>query len=58
MHCIKTDVTSKSDFSSAVEHIASKSGYVNLVVASSGITGPALKCLEKGASLTEFRDHL
>jgi NAD(P)-dependent dehydrogenase (short-subunit alcohol dehydrogenase family) len=55
---LKTDVTSKADLSAAVDHITSKSGYVNLVIANSGITGPTLKGLEKGASLTEFRDHL
>lgn len=51
-------MTSKSDLSAAVDHIAAKSGYVNLVVANSGIQGPTLKGLEKGASITEFRDHL
>ncbi|KAI4615275.1 hypothetical protein J4E83_007002 [Alternaria metachromatica] len=58
IHYFKTDVTSKSDLSAAVDHIAAKSGYVNLVVANSGIQGPTLKGLEKGASITEFRDHL
>ncbi|RYN71953.1 hypothetical protein AA0117_g9119 [Alternaria alternata] len=58
IYYLQTDVTSKSDLSAAVDHIASKSGYVNLVVANSGITGPTLKGLEKGASLAEFRSHL
>ncbi|KAK1913630.1 hypothetical protein P3342_006873 [Pyrenophora teres f. teres] len=58
IHYFKADVTSKSDLSAAVDHIASKSGYVNLVVANSGITGPTLRTLDKNASLTEFRDHL
>ncbi|EDU51554.1 FabG Dehydrogenase with different specificities related to short-chain alcohol dehydrogenase [Pyrenophora tritici-repentis] len=58
IHYFKADVTSKSDLLAAVDHIASKSGYVNLVVANSGITGPTLRTLDKNASLTEFRDHL
>ena len=58
IHYFKADVTSKSDLSAAVDHIASKTGYVNLVVANSGITGPTLRTLDKNASLTEFRDHL
>ncbi|KAI4921076.1 uncharacterized protein J4E92_008061 [Alternaria infectoria] len=58
IHYFKTDVTSKSDLSAAVDHIATKSGYVNLVVANSGIQGPTLEGLEKGASITKFRDHL
>lgn len=51
-------MTSKSDLSAAVDHIAQKSGYVNLVIANSGITGPSLKGLEKGASLADYRAHL
>ena len=51
-------MTSKSDLSAAVDHIAQKSGYVNLVVANSGITGPSLRGLNKGAPLADFRAHL
>jgi NAD(P)-dependent dehydrogenase (short-subunit alcohol dehydrogenase family) len=51
-------VTSKSELSAAVDHIASKSSYVNLVVANSGIQGPTLQGLEKDASLTDFRNYL
>ncbi|RMZ70745.1 short-chain dehydrogenase reductase [Pyrenophora seminiperda CCB06] len=58
IHYLKADVTSKPDLSAAAEHIASKTGYVNLVVANSGITGPTLRDLKKNASLTEFRDYL
>lgn len=58
IHIFRADVTSKSDLSAAVDHITSKSGYVNLVVANSGITGPTLRGLDKGASLTDFRNHL
>jgi NAD(P)-dependent dehydrogenase (short-subunit alcohol dehydrogenase family) len=49
-------VTSKSDLSAAVEYIAQKSGYVNLVIANSGISGPHHFALSKDASLEEFRN--
>jgi NAD(P)-dependent dehydrogenase (short-subunit alcohol dehydrogenase family) len=55
---IKADVTSKSDLAAAAEQISKESGYVNLVIANSGITGPTLMGLSKDASITEFRDYL
>ncbi|KAH7355985.1 hypothetical protein BKA66DRAFT_474285 [Pyrenochaeta sp. MPI-SDFR-AT-0127] len=58
IHPIKADVTSKTDLSAAVDHVTQKSGYVNLVVANSGISGPTLKGLGKGATLAEFRNYL
>lgn len=58
IHPIKADVTSKSDLSAAVDHVAQKSGYVNLVVANSGISGPTLQGLAKDASIAEFRNYL
>jgi NAD(P)-dependent dehydrogenase (short-subunit alcohol dehydrogenase family) len=51
-------VTSKSDLAAAAEHVSQKSGYVNLVVANSGITGPTLGGLKQDPSLLEFRDYL
>jgi len=51
-------VTSKSDLAAAAEHISQKSGYVNLVIANSGIQGPTLGGLSQDASLIEFRDYL
>ncbi|EAT81877.1 hypothetical protein HBH56_102590 [Parastagonospora nodorum] len=58
IHTFKTDVTSKSDLAAAAEHISQKSGYVNLVIANSGIQGPTLGGLSLDASLIEFRDYL
>ncbi|KAH7092360.1 hypothetical protein FB567DRAFT_557859 [Paraphoma chrysanthemicola] len=55
---LKADVTSKSDLAAAAEAISKKSGFVNLVIANSGVTGPVLMGLAKDASLTEFRDYL
>lgn len=51
-------MTSKSDLAAAADHVAAKSGYVNLVVANSGVNGPTLRNLKQDASLTEFRDYL
>jgi NAD(P)-dependent dehydrogenase (short-subunit alcohol dehydrogenase family) len=58
IHIFRADVTSKSDLIAAAEYVSQKSGYVNLVIANSGITGPTLVGLPKDASLLEFRDHL
>ncbi|KAF1939251.1 NAD(P)-binding protein [Clathrospora elynae] len=58
IHAVKADVTSKSSLSAAVAHIAEKSGYVNLVIANSGITGPSNFGLAKDASITEYRKSL
>jgi NAD(P)-dependent dehydrogenase (short-subunit alcohol dehydrogenase family) len=38
--------------------VSQKSGYANLVVANSGITGPTLGGLKQDPSLLEFRDYL
>lgn len=54
----QADVTSKADLSRAVDYVAQESGHVNLVVANSGVTGPSVRGLSTGASLTEFRKHL
>ncbi|KAL6158003.1 hypothetical protein ACJBU6_03811 [Exserohilum turcicum] len=58
IHYFKADVTSKADLSAAADHIGAKSGYVNLVIANSGITGPTLHGLNKGASLAETQKYL
>ncbi|KAL5119645.1 hypothetical protein ACEQ8H_002491 [Pleosporales sp. CAS-2024a] len=58
MHPFKADVTSKSDLEAAAEYVNQKSGYVNLVIANSGITGPTMGGLSKDASLLEFRDYV
>ena len=58
IHAIKADVTSKADLAAAAKTISEHSGYVNLVIANSGVTGPTLRGLKKDSSLTEFRDYL
>jgi NAD(P)-dependent dehydrogenase (short-subunit alcohol dehydrogenase family) len=51
-------VTSKSDLTAVAEYVSQKSGYVNLVIANSGIQGPTFGGLAADASLIEFRDFL
>lgn len=49
-------MTSKDDLASAVSAISSQTGFINLLIANSGITGPSLDGLAKDASLAEFRN--
>lgn len=51
------DVTSKESLSSMAERVKKEVGYVNLVVANAGITGPGLVGLRPDASLKEFVEH-
>ncbi|CZT46107.1 related to 3-oxoacyl-[acyl-carrier-protein] reductase [Rhynchosporium secalis] len=52
------DVTKKEDLSSIADKITKRSGYLNVLIANSGISGPAAKSLPKDASLSEWRDNL
>ncbi|TDZ32565.1 Short-chain dehydrogenase/reductase SAT3 [Colletotrichum spinosum] len=58
IRAIQGDVTSKADLERAAEHIKSAHGYVNVVVANSGISGPALRGLPPNPSVSEYRDFL
>ncbi|XP_014552341.1 hypothetical protein COCVIDRAFT_19541 [Bipolaris victoriae FI3] len=58
IHYFKADVTSKPDLAAAAEHIAAKTGYVNVVVANSGIIGPTMRYLKDDATLKETQDYL
>ncbi|RYP50613.1 hypothetical protein DL768_003895 [Monosporascus sp. mg162] len=58
IHAIEGDVTNKADLSRAVDYIKEKHGYVNVVVANSGVVGPSVLGLPQDASLSEFRSHL
>jgi len=55
---IQGDVTSKEDLTRAVDIITNADGFINVLIANSGITGPTLRDLPPKASLTEFRDFL
>ncbi|KAI1394897.1 NAD(P)-binding protein [Hypoxylon fuscum] len=52
------DVTSKADLERIVAEIKSEVGYVNVVVANSGIVGPSLQGAPSDPSLSDFRKHL
>lgn len=58
IHYFKADVTSKPDLAAAANHIAEKTGYVNVVVANSGIIGPTMRYLKEDATLKETQDYL
>jgi NAD(P)-dependent dehydrogenase (short-subunit alcohol dehydrogenase family) len=51
-------VTKKSDLDRAVSELKTKHGYLNVVIANSGVTGPTLGGLPQDASLSDFRQHL
>jgi NAD(P)-dependent dehydrogenase (short-subunit alcohol dehydrogenase family) len=54
---LQCDVTSKSDLQAVVDRIKAEVGYVNLVVANSGVIGPAVR-FSPAASLAETRATL
>lgn len=54
---IQGDVTSKADLERAVAHVSSAHGYLNVVVANAGITGPTLKGLPEKPTIADIRKH-
>ncbi|KAF6796947.1 short chain dehydrogenase reductase [Colletotrichum musicola] len=58
IRAIQGDVTSKADLEKAVSEIKSAHGYVNVVIANSGIGGPALKGMPQNPSISQYRDFL
>ncbi|KAK7457503.1 hypothetical protein CaCOL14_001475 [Colletotrichum acutatum] len=55
---IQGDITSKSDLERAVAEIKEAHGYVNVVIANSGIGGPALKGLPPNPTIAQYRDFV
>ncbi|KAF4627035.1 hypothetical protein G7Y89_g11119 [Cudoniella acicularis] len=55
---LQGDVSSKDDLAHIVETITAADGFINLLVANSGIGGPNLGGLKPNPSLSEFRDFL
>lgn len=55
---LQADVTSKESLQGAVDQVKEKHGFVNVVVANSGITGPGLKGLPQDPSISQLRNHL
>ena len=52
------DVTSKSDLERIAEQIKKDVGYVNVLIANSGVSGPQLKSVTKETSIEEFQKTL
>ncbi|RYP38766.1 hypothetical protein DL766_000766 [Monosporascus sp. MC13-8B] len=48
----------QGDLSRAAGHLKARHGYVNVVVANSGVAGPSISGFPQDASLSEFRSHL
>ncbi|KAI0835890.1 NAD(P)-binding protein [Hypoxylon sp. FL0890] len=55
---IQGDVTNKADLERAAAEIKSAEGFVNVVIANSGTTGPSLVGIPPERTLSQFRDHL
>lgn len=55
---LQCDVTSKPSLQAAVDHITSDTGFLNLVIANSGIIGPTTNRWDPSLSLAELRQKL
>ncbi|KAM0335234.1 hypothetical protein ACHAQA_000277 [Verticillium albo-atrum] len=55
---IQADVTSKQDLQRAVEELKTAHGFVNVVIANSGISGPLIDGLAANPNISEFREKL
>ncbi|KAI1807480.1 NAD(P)-binding protein [Daldinia bambusicola] len=55
---IQGDITNKADLERAVDEIKAAVGYVNVVIANAGVSGPTMDGLPQNASLSEFRNHV
>lgn len=55
---LQGDVTKKEDLARAVETITKNEGFINVLIANSGIAGPHLMGLPKNPSLTQYREYL
>ncbi|KAK9417812.1 hypothetical protein SUNI508_01569 [Seiridium unicorne] len=58
LHPIQCDVTKKSDLERAAEEIKLKYGYVNVVIANSGVVGPSVLGMPENPSISEFKNWL
>ncbi|KAI9844622.1 MAG: hypothetical protein M1837_005474 [Sclerophora amabilis] len=54
---VQGDVTSKDSLSAIERQITEEVGYINVLIANSGIVGPSSSALKKDATLQEMRDH-
>jgi NAD(P)-dependent dehydrogenase (short-subunit alcohol dehydrogenase family) len=51
-------VTSKEDLSRAVETITKNEGFINVLIANSGITGPTLFTIPPNPTISQYREYL
>lgn len=52
------DVTSKKDLQRIVDAIKKSDGFINVLMANSGITGPTLGEMPKNPTISQYREHL
>ncbi|KAL2070034.1 hypothetical protein VTL71DRAFT_14714 [Oculimacula yallundae] len=55
---LQGDVTKKEDLSSIVDKITKEKGYINVLIANSGISGPVLEKLSEDATLSQLQESL
>jgi len=55
---VKGDVTKKEDLQAIVDQITKDDGFINVLIANSGIGGPRFDPLKPTLSIAEFRDAL
>ena len=55
---LQGDVTKKEDLSKIVDKVATEDGFINVLVANSGISGPTMKNMPKDASISQYREFL
>ncbi|WYZ37126.1 hypothetical protein EsH8_II_000632 [Colletotrichum jinshuiense] len=58
IRAIQGDITQKVDLERAVAEIKEAHGYVNVVIANSGVSGPALEDLPPNPTISQFRDFV
>lgn len=58
IRAIQADVTRKEDLDGAVAQIKEACGYVNVVIANSGVPGPNLAGLPPNPTIAQYRDFM
>lgn len=57
MVALQGDVTSKADLQRIADEVKTRSGYVNLLVANAGISGPASNAIKQDALITDIQRY-
>ena len=55
---LQGDVTSKADLQRIADEVKTRSGYINVLVANAGISGPASNGCRPDASITDIQSYL